>query len=139
MGPDPANLLSYSKNLGIIVQAYSPLGSEAHAQLLGNAVVVAIAAAHGKSPAQVSITSTLRNVWFIFSSVSFGFCGKKKKQVCLKFVLQLGLPLATSTVSESFMEDDLGVWGWDLSAAEMAQLNQLNITDDDPVKSMCIL
>lgn len=111
-GPNPAGLLSYCQERGIVVQAYSPLGGDQHAQLLENPTIKRIAAAHGN---------------------------KTSAQVCLRWVLQLGLPLTTSTVNVDYMREDLEVWGWELSSAEMADLNALNVAPDDPVKSMCLL
>jgi diketogulonate reductase-like aldo/keto reductase len=93
------------------VQAYSPLGGDAHAALLGSAVVKAIAVAHNKSTAQV----------------------------CLRWVLQLGHALTTSTTSKAYMQEDLGAWGWTLTLKEMAVITALTVAPDDPVKSMCLL
>jgi|EP00037_Helgoeca_nana_P023255 2,5-diketo-D-gluconate reductase A len=111
-GPDPGGLLSYCAERGIIVQAYSPLGGDAHAALLGSPIIGRIAATHGN---------------------------KTTAQVCLRWVLQLGLPLATSTVNIQYMQEDLGVWGWELSSADMSAIDALAIAPDDPVKSMCLL
>lgn len=94
-----------------MVQAYSPLGGDAHAALLGSTVLKAIAAAHNKSTAQVA----------------------------LRWVLQQGYALATSTVEKPYMVEDLGAFGWELSPDEMVHIDHLNVAPDDPVKSMCLL
>jgi len=110
-GNDPSGLVSYSTGKGIMVQAYSPLGGDAHAALLGSAALKTIAAAHNKSTAQVS----------------------------LRWVLQQGYALTTSTVKEDYMSEDLGAWGWKLTEEEMYTIDKLNVAPDDPVKSMCLL
>ena len=104
-------LVSYSTGKGIMVQAYSPLGGDAHAALLGSTVLKTIAAAHNKSTAQVA----------------------------LRWVLQQGYALATSTVEKPYMVEDLGAFGWELTADEMVYIDHLNVAPDDPVKSMCLL
>jgi hypothetical protein len=111
-GSDPKGLVSYSVSRGIAVQAYSPLGGDAHKALLGAPALVSIAAAHNATTAQVAL------VW----------------------VLQLGHALATSTVDPAYMDEDLAAWraGWRLTKAEMATLESLDVAPDDPVKSMCL-
>ena len=111
-GSDPKGLVSYSTSRGIAVQAYSPLGGDAHKALLGAPALVSIAAAHNATTAQVAL------VW----------------------VLQLGHALATSTVDPAYMDEDLAAWraGWRLTVAEMAALERLDVAPDDPVKSMCL-
>lgn len=111
MGADPSGLLSDNAKRGILVQAYSPLAGDQHSDLLNDPTVVAIAAAHG---------------------VTTG-------QVCLRWIIQQGLPLATSTTSEQYLEEDLEIWALGLSDAEMGQLDDLRVAPDDPVKSMCLL
>ena len=70
-GEDPEGLVSATRQRGIAVQAYSPLGGDQHAALLGSAVVATIARRYNATPAQL----------------------------CLRWVVQLGFALATSTVS----------------------------------------
>lgn len=108
---DRTGLLEYNKHKGIVVQAYSPLASDLHSKLFTNPIVVGIANGLNKTPAQV----------------------------CLKWILQQGYPLATSTVSKIYMEQDLQVWGWQLRTEDLTALSALTIGDDDPVKSMCLL
>ena len=112
-GADPAGLLSYCRRRGIVVQAYSPLGSSDDVtKLLGSPVVQRVAKAHNRSAAQV----------------------------CLRWVAQLGVPFATSTVNAQFMREDLDVFAWTLTVEEMQQLSALRLTPDaDPVKGMCLL
>ena len=97
---------------GIVVQAYSPLGGDAAGAIMGSATVKAMAATHNKSAAQVA----------------------------LRWVLQLGHTLTTSTAREDYMRDDIaGVsLPWSLSDAEMATLNALDVAPDDLTKSMCL-
>ena len=95
---------------GIMVQAYSPLGGDDAGTILHDPTLQRVAAAHNRSTAQVA----------------------------LRWVLQQGFALATSTVRRDYMEEDLAVWGWALTEAEMISLTGLAISDDDPVKSMCL-
>ena len=34
--------------------------------------------------------------------------------------------------------EDLQLFGWELSAAEMAAISKLDVAPDDPVKGMCL-
>jgi diketogulonate reductase-like aldo/keto reductase len=114
-GEDPAGLVSYSGSKGIAVQAYSPLGGDQHAALLGNSALQRVAKAHNAS---------------------------STSQVCLRWVSQLGHAMCTSTTRTDFMAEDLEVASdniWTMSAAEMAELAVLDVAPDDPVKSMCLL
>ena len=36
------------------------------------------------------------------------------------------------------MLSDLDLFGWELSAAEMAQISALDVAPDDPTKNMCL-
>jgi len=111
-GDDPKGLVSYCRSKGIVVQAYSPLGGDAHGAVLGSKVLVQVAASHNISTAQLA----------------------------LKWVLQLGHALATSTVKIDYMRTDLAIMraDWHLSDQEMATLTKLAVAPDDPVKSMCL-
>eukprot|EP00966_Prymnesium_polylepis_P023691 545419-Prymnesium_polylepis.1 len=64
--------------------------------------------------------------------------GKSAAQVALRWVLQLGHPLVTSTESVRHMVSDLDVIDWALSEEEMATLSALDTHPDDPTP-MCIL
>ena len=111
-GENPAGLISYTQSQNIVVQAYSPLGGDAHGALLSDPHVMAIANSHNVSTSAV----------------------------CLKWVLQLGHAMATSTTRVPYMEEDLNVYTstWMLTEAEMTTLGKLNVAPDDPVKSMCL-
>jgi 2,5-diketo-D-gluconate reductase A len=110
---DPAGLIELNKKRGIMVQAYSPLqGSNDYASiLLSNPTVMKIAAAHNRSAAQV----------------------------LLKWIVQQGHALATATVKRAYMLEDLDLYGWLLTSAEMGSLSALKVAPDDPVKGMCVL
>ena len=111
MGPDPAGLLTATAAAGALVQAYEPLGG-GDASLFGEPVVVAAAAAHNKSAAQV----------------------------LLKWVAQVGEhALVTATTDTEYMRQDLDLFDWALSADEMAALNSLGGHDDDPTGEFCVL
>lgn len=101
-GTDDATIL-YCKKAGIVYQAYSPLcggfngSSCSHGggqNVMTVPEVVAIAGSHHKSPAQVG----------------------------LKWVVQQGHPLVTAVWDLEYMIEDLDLWSWTLTAAEMATL-----------------
>ena len=111
-GTDPNGLLSYSNSKGIVVQAYSPLGGDAHMALLGAPALIAIGKKHNRSTSSVA----------------------------LKWVLQNGHALATSTTKIAYMKEDIDVFHskWLLDVEDMVVLNALDVAPDDPVKSMCL-
>ena len=106
---DPRGLLSYTRSLGTVVQAYSPLGGEQAGPLLTSPVTKAIGAAHNKSSAQV----------------------------VLRWIVQLGHTLTAATMSKEHMLGDLDVFEWELTDAEMAKVTALDVAPDDPTKEMC--
>jgi 2,5-diketo-D-gluconate reductase A len=110
---DPSGLIELNRKRGIMVQAYSPLqGSNNYASvLLSNPIVTKIASAHKKSAAQV----------------------------LLKWVVQQGHALATATVKRDYMLEDLDLYGFTLTSAEVDELSALKVAPDDPVKGMCVL
>jgi len=110
MSTDPAGLVHATSAAGALVQAYQPLAHGDH-KLFTEPAVVAIARAHGRSTAQV----------------------------LLKWVVQLGHPLVTSTTNLKYMADDLDLWSWELDAQEMSTLSSLKGHADDPVGQMCVL
>ena len=108
-GADPAGLVSETARHGARVQAYRPL-AHGEGSLLTDPTVAAIGRAHGKNNAQVA----------------------------LRWVLQQGHTLVTSTERESHMASDLDVFDWELSKEDMATLNALATAPDDP-SIMCVL
>ena len=64
--------------------------------------------------------------------------GKSAPQVALRWVLQQGHALVTSTESPPHMASDLDVFDWSLTEDEMRQISALEIAPDDPTKSMCL-
>ena len=112
---DPAGIVQLMKDRGIFVQAYSPLqGSNDYAsQLLKNPTVVRIASALKRSPAQV----------------------------LLKWVVQQGHAVVTATNvdEQEYMKEDLDIFGWDMTDADIDSLSALEGFPDDPVKGMCLL
>jgi len=95
-------LLAYCRAAGITLQAYSPLGGPAGShpspEVLHSPAVTTAAGAHNVSVYQVA----------------------------LRWSLQRGVPLVTSTSSEAHMEADLSpLYGFSLSDEEMAALDRL--------------
>ena len=92
MGTDPIGLLSYCKEHGIAAQAYSPLGDDS-SELISGKFVTAAGAAHGKSGAQVA----------------------------LKWIWQHGVAVTTKADKKEYLQEDLDLFGWSLTDAEMAE------------------
>lgn len=99
--------LAFCEQHNIVNQAFSPLCGGANGSSCtlhgGKSVltipeVIAIAAAHSVSPAQVG----------------------------LKWIIQRGYPLTTAVWRADYMKEDIDLWGWgNLTAAEMATLSDL--------------
>lgn len=96
--------MKYCDGEGITYMAYSPLcggsngSSCSHGSVMTRPQVVAIARAHGVSPAQVA----------------------------LKWLVQQGRPLATAVAREEYAREDLDLWSWgNLTADEMATLARI--------------
>jgi diketogulonate reductase-like aldo/keto reductase len=113
-GPDPSGLVSASEARGMRVQVYRALAQGTGA-LFHHPTVEAVAAAHNKSAAQV----------------------------LLKWPLQLGHALLTSATNPDYMSEDLAMFDWQLSDAEMGRMGALRVqcggTLDNPVGTMCHL
>jgi diketogulonate reductase-like aldo/keto reductase len=104
-GADPQGLLSTSTRQGTRVQAYRPLAQGAGiGSLLRDPTVVSIARTHDKSTAQVA----------------------------LRWVLQHGHTLATTTENVAHMRADLDVLDFALSEEEMGRLDGLDTAPNEP-------
>jgi 2,5-diketo-D-gluconate reductase A len=106
MGRDPQGLLSYCQSRGIVIQAYSPLAS---GKLVTQppAALSAIASARGKSTAAISLRWILQNPTG-------------------------ALTLVTKADKAAYMKEDLDLFSWNLTSAEMAQLDALTSPTDNP-------
>ena len=99
--------IAFQRQHKIAYQAYSPLGGTdwgGHWSALSVPEVKAIAAAHGRSTAQVA----------------------------LRYVVQQGIPLATATNNPKYQQEDLGIFDFTLSAHEMAVLNSVRAPGPPP-------
>jgi diketogulonate reductase-like aldo/keto reductase len=94
MGTDPMALRSYCAARNITIQAYSPLG-DGTSELISGALVSDIGSRHKKSGAQVS----------------------------LRWVAQHGVPLSTKATNPKYLAEDLDIFDWALSGAELAELD----------------
>lgn len=92
MGTDPEGLLSYCKAHGIQAQAYSPLGDNSK-ELISGALVTKVGAAHNKSGAQVA----------------------------LHWIWQHGVAVTTKADKKEYLDQDLDIFGWSMTDAEMAE------------------
>lgn len=100
MGPDPIGLVSYTTDHGVLVQSYTTLaaGMILNPDMYANASdLAAIGAAHNVSAAQVA----------------------------LKWVLQKGHAVVTKADKAEYLEQDMDVYSWNLTAAELAELDAL--------------
>jgi diketogulonate reductase-like aldo/keto reductase len=84
----------YCASQGIAYQAYSPLGGLSNVDVLGDKDVNAIAAAHKVSAAQVA----------------------------LRWVAQQGALFVTAGSNPKYLDEDLHIYGFELSEAEIALL-----------------
>jgi diketogulonate reductase-like aldo/keto reductase len=89
-----AEVRAFCRERKLRYQGFSLL--TANPQVLGSAKVRAIAAAHGTSP----------------------------EQVVFRFALEVGMLPLTGTTDEQHMREDLAVTGWQLTPAELAELDR---------------
>ena len=93
------NVIPYIHNLGIVVQAWYPLGGRGHtAELLGNEVISEIAKTHGKSSAQV----------------------------ILRWDLQKGVVVIPGSSNPEHIKENTELFDFELSDEEMEKINALN-------------
>lgn len=101
MGPNPEGLVDFLNKHGIVLQAYSPLAQGA---LVKTKETVAAGATHGKTGAQVA----------------------------LRWITQLGAgntsSIVTNAASAKHLTDDMDIFNWDLSSAEVKTLDALSCT-----------
>lgn len=98
MGADPGGIATYSMARGVIPYAYSPLSSQP-SRMAAVPAVAAAAAAHGRSAVQVA----------------------------LRWVVQHGWPLVVKSQSVEHLRENLDVFGWGLSEAEMRSLDNVTL------------
>lgn len=93
------DVIPYIQSLGIVVQGWYPLGGRGHtAELLGDEVISGIAAAHGKSSAQV----------------------------ILRWNLQKGVVVIPGSSNPDHIQENTELYDFELTEAEMARINALN-------------
>jgi len=102
-GDDPIGLHSYCKSKGITMEAYSAMAQGSKELITGN-LTTSIGKAHGKSGAQVA----------------------------LKWVIQKGVPLVTKASNPAYLAEDIDLFDFDLTAAEMALLDASNTPKGKP-------
>jgi diketogulonate reductase-like aldo/keto reductase len=94
MGPDPQGLKSLGDSLGVVTQAYSPLG-DGSSELITGKLVTNIGKGHGWSGAQAA----------------------------MRWILDNGVALSTKTTKQSHMEEDLAIFSDSLKDTEKKQLD----------------
>lgn len=98
------DLLAYHAEEGIVVQAYSPL--------CGGFNGSSCTAHGGKNVLTVPEVKSL--------ATKYGVSGA---QIGLKWIVQQGHPLATSIWNKDYMDEDLTLWNFNISDADMATLS----------------
>ena len=104
MGVDATGLRSYCTSQNVTVQAYSPLG-DGSTELIDGTLVSSIAKAHGKTSGAT---------------------------VSLKWLFQSGIPLVTKASDPTYLAEDFDIFDWQLSDAEMDQLNKATSPSGKP-------
>lgn len=93
------DVVEYMHSQGILVEAWYPLGGRGHtAELLGNRTISQIAAAHGKSSAQV----------------------------ILRWDLQKGVVVIPGSSNPAHIEENISIFDFELTDEEMRRLNALD-------------
>eukprot|EP00041_Stephanoeca_diplocostata_P004242 m.42060 g.42060 ORF g.42060 m.42060 type:complete len:258 (+) comp14997_c0_seq2:334-1107(+) len=94
MGPDPLKIRDFCAQHGIVVEAYSPLGSGSKELISGN------------------LTTDIGKKY-----------NKSSPEVAIKWIVQQGLPLATKASNPEYLREDIDMWSWNLTAADMQTLD----------------
>lgn len=93
------DVIPYIQSLGIVVQGWYPLGGRGHtAELLGDEVISEIAAAHGKSTAQV----------------------------ILRWNLQKGVVVIPGSSNPDHIQENTELYDFELTQAEVARIDDLD-------------
>ena len=100
MGTDPGGIRAHNAKLGVVVQAYSPLGagttgSPRTPELISGELVTSIGAKYGKTGPQVS----------------------------LRWLVQNGVPVAQESTNREHLAKNLDIFDWSLSDDDMASLD----------------
>jgi 2,5-diketo-D-gluconate reductase A len=103
MGPDPLGIKSEGDKLGVVTQAYSPLG-DGDSELITGKLVSGIGKAHGWTGAQVS----------------------------MRWILDNGVPLTTKTTKANHMQEDLAIFSDTLKDTEKSQLDNAKSPSGKP-------
>jgi len=111
MGPDPEGFKSLADRMGIVLQAWSPLGHGGHGsqEILNGALTTSIGQAHGKSAAQVA----------------------------LKWIVSNDLAVATKSSSEAHLAENLNIFDFDLSKDDVTALNAADFASKDTPSFLC--
>lgn len=104
MGADPSGFKSYANKHKMVLQAYSALGGtpgsdHANKDILSGKLTTKLAKAHNKSTVAVA----------------------------LKYLVQHGVPAVTKSSNPAHLADDLDLFSWNLTDAEMAEADKYHI------------
>jgi len=103
MGADPGGLLSYSAGKGIVVEAYSPLGTNT-SELIHGKLTTEIGDAHNKS----------------------------SPEVALRWILQHIPAVTTKSGNPVHLKEDLDITEWSLTEAETRRLDAMDSPKGTP-------
>jgi len=111
MSADPQSFISSNQARGITVQAWSPLGHGGHgsSEILHGPLTTSIGRAHGKSAVQVA----------------------------LKWIVSKGVAVVTKSLNPAHLKEDLDLFDFELSDAEVAALDAATFAKTDTPSFMC--
>mmetsp|Transcript_7790 Transcript_7790/g.13829 ORF Transcript_7790/g.13829 Transcript_7790/m.13829 type:complete len:347 (-) Transcript_7790:70-1110(-) len=112
MGADPQGFKTTSEHLGIVLQAWSPLGLGGHGneEILKGNLTTSIGLKHKKSPAQVA----------------------------LKWILANNVTVATKSSSRAHLQENADVFDFSLSEEEKASLDAADFHKDENPSFLCL-
>lgn len=110
MGPDPQGTRSFAKKHDMVYMAWSPLGhGEGSTPIYSRALPMKIGEAHNKSGAQVA----------------------------LKWILSHNATLTTKSSNPKHLAEDIDLFDWELTAAEMAAMDADRFAQYDTPSFLC--
>jgi len=111
MGPDPQGFRTTAERLGMVLQAWSPLGSGGHGneEILKGNLTSSIAQNHKKSTAQVA----------------------------LKWILTNNVSVATKSSSREHLEQNVDLFDFNLTPEEKASLDSADFHKDESPSFLC--
>jgi len=107
MGPDPEGFVTENTRRGIVLQAYSPMGSVqtgSKDEILSGKTTTALGRKYNKSSVQIA----------------------------LKWLVQHGIPVATKSANAAHLAQDLALFDFELAPEDLAALDALRVGNATP-------